>query len=70
MPVIVTVLPFVNVAPADGEVIVEIGGVWSVDCVAAVRSDSSVADCTPMSASRLTVACCIAGSGGCWESPS
>ncbi len=34
VPLIVTVLPFVNVAPADGEVIVEVGGVVSVDAVA------------------------------------
>jgi hypothetical protein len=43
VPVTVNVLPFVNVVPADGEVIVEVGGMWSVDCVAIIRPDASVA---------------------------
>ena len=62
VPLIVTVLPFAMVAPADGEVIVEVGGVVSVGAVAATRPDISVAGCTPIMANRLTVACCIAGS--------
>ena len=43
-----------------GEVIVEVGGVVSVDAVAGVSPDISVVGCTPMSANRFTVACCMA----------
>ena len=42
--------------------IVDVGGVVSVDAVAGVSPDISVAGCTPMSANRFTVACCMAGS--------
>ena len=43
MPLIVTVLPFAMVAPADGEVIVEVGAVVSAGAGAAIRPESSVA---------------------------
>ena len=64
VPLIVTVLPFANVAPADGEVIVEVGG----GGVGGLRGRRQVripacAGCAPMSASRLTVACCMIGLG-------
>src|SRR5450755_4697730 len=64
VPVMVTLLPSAMVAPAAGELIVELGGVVSLDAVVAVNPGSSVAGCAPMSASRLTVACCIFTSGG------
>ena len=64
VPLIVTVLPLLRVAPADGEVIVEVGGAVSAGAVPATRPDISVAGCAPISASRLTVACCMAGSVG------
>src|SRR5262249_58590171 len=56
-----------------GAVIAAVGGVVSVEAVAATRPDCSVAGCTPMSARRLTVACCMLGSVGgpaksCWSS--
>ena len=41
---------------------VEAGGVASVDVVARLSPDCRVPGWTPMSASRLTVACCILGS--------
>ena len=50
-------------APFAGDVIVTVGGVVSVDLSAATRPACSVLGCAPMSASRLTVACCMAGSG-------
>src|SRR5450755_2226254 len=62
-PVIVTLLPSARLAPATGERIVELGGVVSLDALVAVNPCSSVAGCAPMSASRLTVACCIFTSG-------
>src|SRR5215813_3288821 len=63
VPLMVTAEPSGKAAPADGEVIVDVGGVVSADCVAGVRPDISVAGCTlPMSANRFTVACCAAGS--------
>ena len=40
-----------------GDVIVEDGGVVSVDADAAVSPEMRLAGCTPMSAKRLTVAC-------------
>ncbi len=50
------------VVPAVGEVMLEVGGVVSVEAVAGVRPDCSVAGCTPMSANRFTVACRAASS--------
>ncbi len=43
VPVMVTGAPSEKVAPGDGEVIVEVGGVVSVDIVAAVSPAISVA---------------------------
>jgi hypothetical protein len=43
VPLIVTVSPLVNVAPAEGEVMADAAGVVSVDAVADVRPESSVA---------------------------
>ena len=60
----VTFEPFAWVEPAAGELIVTVGRVVSVDLVAATRPDISVVGCAPMSASRLTCACCIRGSAG------
>ena len=42
-----------------GDVIVELGAVASAVGVAAVRPVMSVPGCEPMSANRLTVACCM-----------
>src|SRR5215471_14964099 len=61
-PLTVTAAPSDSVAPEDGDVIVEVGAVVSVDAVAAVTPDISVVGCTPMSANRFTVACCMAES--------
>src|SRR5437660_7126852 len=58
-PVIVSLLPSASEAPLVGEVIADVGGVASLDCVAAVRPDCRVEGCAPMSASKLTVACCM-----------
>ena len=52
-----------TVEPAAGDVIVEVGGVLSLDAVAGVSAPCSVAGCAPMSARRLTVACCRLTSG-------
>src|SRR5208283_5779146 len=51
--------PKAAVEPFAGETIVELGGVVSVDAAAVVRPLWRVVGCTPMSAKRLTVACCI-----------
>ena len=64
VPLMVTAEPSENEAPWDGEVIVEVGGVVSVDAVADVSPGISEAGWAPMSASTFTVACCMAGSGG------
>ena len=48
-----------KLAPLPGEVIVEIGAAASVEPVAGVSPGRSVTGCTPMSAKRFTVACCI-----------
>ena len=55
----VTGLPFETVAPAAGEVMAAVGAVVSVEAVAATSPDCSVTGCTPMSANRLIVACCM-----------
>ena len=60
---IVTVDPTVKLALLTGDVIVDVGAVTSVEAVARTRPGLSVAGCAFMSASRLTVACCMAGSG-------
>src|SRR3954468_24077835 len=56
VPVTLTTLPPATVVPSVGQVIVEIGGMESVEAVAATRPDCSVVGCTPMSARRFTVA--------------
>jgi len=60
LPLIVTGDPKASVAPATGEPIVDDGGVVSDEALAGTRPASIVVGCTPMSARRLTVACCIA----------
>src|SRR5215471_2444652 len=61
-PLTVTAAPSDSVAPEDGDVIVEVGAVVSVDAAAADSPDISVVGCAPISASRFTVACCMAES--------
>src|SRR6267378_3742715 len=63
VPRIVTRPPLSAVAPSTGDVIVELGATESVDADAALRPDWIDPGCTPMSANRLTVACCMRGSG-------
>src|SRR6266851_2091316 len=58
VPVTVTPVPLVCVEPAPGDVIADVGGVWSVEAVAATRPGCIVVGWAPMSASRLSVACC------------
>lgn len=64
VPVIVIASPLFTVLPEVGEVIVAVGAVWSVVSVAATSPLCRVEGCAPISAIRLTVACCIVGSGG------
>jgi hypothetical protein len=59
VPVMVTWRPAGRVEPDDGELMTDVGAVVSVDWAAATSPDRSVAGCTPMSASRFTVACCM-----------
>ena len=57
-------VPLGKDAPAVGDVMTEVGGVLSVDAVAATSPDWSVAGWTfPMSANRFTVACSMLASG-------
>src|SRR5664279_1847475 len=63
VPEMSTVVPAFTVLPGAGAVIVDTGGVVSVDWDADCSPDCRVAGCTPMSAKRLTVACCMSGSG-------
>ena len=63
VPLMVILAPSPTVAPPAGEVIVEVGAVVSVDAVAAVSPEISAYGCTPMSANRFTVACCMLRSG-------
>ena len=69
MPEIVAVLPSVSAAPSAGELTVAVGGVVSVEPAVAIRRTSRVAGWAPMSASRLTVACCMFGSGSVPSGP-
>src|SRR5204863_9241022 len=57
VPVTVTVEPLWKLAPPDGNVIVDVGEVVSVEGVASRRPDCSDPGCSCMSARRLTVAC-------------
>src|SRR4029079_9252549 len=72
VPVIVTRLPLATDPPLGGETTVDTGAKRSVYSVAAPSGGlcgsgpaCSVAGCAPMSASTLTVACCIAWSVLC-----
>src|SRR5580700_6533412 len=64
VPETVTVLPFWTVAPDEGDVMVEVGGVVLVIDGPVTSPDISVAGCAPIMDSRLTVACCMALSVG------
>src|SRR4029450_8778591 len=57
VPVTVTWLPSVTVAPLDGDVNVAVGAVVSVVLVARIRPEIGAYGCTPMSANRFSVAC-------------
>src|SRR6476660_7951471 len=59
VPLTVTRVPSAIDAPAAGADTVEVGGVRLAEAEAAVRPLSKVAGCAPMSARRLTVACCM-----------
>jgi hypothetical protein len=63
VPLIVTGVPALTFWPEAGLVIMDTGGVVSVDAWAAMSPLCNVAGCTPISAKRFTVACCIFGSG-------
>jgi hypothetical protein len=47
-----------------GDVIVAVGAVVSVEADATTRPPTSAYGCTPMSAKRLTIACCMFRSAG------
>ncbi len=64
VPEIVVGCPAMTVAPEAGELMTVVGADVSVDAVARVRPDMSVAGWIPMSAKRLTVACCMLTSTG------
>src|SRR6266550_2254977 len=64
LPLIVKAEPTPTVAPPMGDAIVDAGGVVSDDPTAGMRPASIVVGCTPMSAKRLIVACCMAGLAG------
>src|SRR2546427_2569637 len=59
VPLITTSAPTMSVDPLTGETIVDVGAVVSVDAVAATRPAVRLPGCTPMSANKLTVACCM-----------
>src|SRR5207248_5725958 len=63
VPMIAMRTPLDTVAPAAGDVTVEVGAVVSLDAAAGTRPACNVCGCTSMSANRLTVACCMRGSG-------
>ena len=66
VPEIVVLAPSWRLAPFAGEAMLAVGFVVSVDFVAVLRpsAGSSANGWTPMSANRLTVACCMFLSGG------
>src|SRR6516164_2573471 len=53
-----------TLVPPDGEVITAVGGVWSLEAWASTRLACRVPGWTPMSANRLTMACCTAALTG------
>ncbi len=63
VPVTVTAVFAATLLPADGDVMVDTGGVVSVDAVAGSRPGCSVVGCAFMSARMFTVACCMFASG-------
>src|ERR1700674_1268941 len=63
VPVMVTGIPADTTPPGSGKVIEDVGATVSEEAEAVVRGDCNVAGCTPISANRLTVACCIEASG-------
>src|SRR5215467_7518987 len=63
VPLIVMGTPNSITAPGTGDVIVDVGAVVSLDAVALTTPGMRLPGCAPMSAKRLTVACCIATSG-------
>ncbi len=64
VPETVTGAPTAAVEPFAGAVMLAVGGVVSVDLLVATRPVCRVAGWTPMSANRLTVACCMSWSTG------
>ena len=64
VPLIVTAVPLPTIASSSGAVMAAVGGVVSVDADARTSPSCSVAGCASMSASRLTVACCMRASVG------
>ena len=70
VPETVTTLPLRWAAPAAGELMVAVGPVVSADFVAATRFPAKVVGWAPMSASRLTCACCIRTSAAAPSCPS
>jgi len=59
VPLMVTTVPSAIVAPPAGDVILDVGAVVSVDATAGVSPAMMVTGWVPMSAKRLTVACCM-----------
>ena len=59
LPVMFAATPAGSEAPAAGVRMVDTGGVVSVEAVAGVSPAWSETGCAPMSANRLTVACCM-----------
>ena len=65
LPLIATGCPSPKVAPTRGVAIVDTGGVVSVDLLAGTNGGAcNVAGCTPISASKFTIACWMSGSVG------
>src|ERR1700704_4665632 len=63
VPVMATGMPADPSPPGSGNGREDVGArVWA-EADAEVRGDCKVAGCTPISANRLTVACCIDASG-------
>src|SRR5580765_1230686 len=63
LPVIVVVAPAGTEPPSSGKPIDDVGALASPDAAAATSPDWSEPACAPISASRFTVACCIASTG-------
>ena len=64
VPLTVTGTPLATVPPSSGNPIADKGGVTSPVAIAGVRFPCKVAGCTAISASKLTVNCCIRTSSG------